>query len=130
MSAGKYSFTIEQGATLQFEIQYKDSTNSPVDLSTYNGRMQVRPTVGSSEVYLTLSSTLQSDGTGLNFSGSNGNTPPISGSIGIYISAATSSNLDFNEAYYDLEIYSGSGANEYVVRLLEGKVKLSKEVTR
>jgi hypothetical protein len=130
MSAGKYSFTIEQGATLQFEIQYKDSTNSPVDLSTYNGRMQVRPTVGSSEVYLTLSSTLQSDGTGLNFSGSNGSTPPISGSIGIYISAATSSNLDFNEAYYDLEIYSGSGANEYVVRLLEGKVKLSKEVTR
>ena len=93
MSAGKYSFTIEQGATLQFEIQYKDSTNSPVDLSTYNGRMQVRPTVGSSEVYLTLSSTLQSDGTGLNFSGSNGSTPPISGSIGIYISAATSSNL-------------------------------------
>ena len=130
MSAGKYSFTIEQGATLQFEIQYKDSTNSPVDLSTYNGRMQVRPTVGSSEVYLTLSSTLQSDGTGLNFSGSNGSAPPISGSIGIYISAATSSNLDFNEAYYDLEIYSGSGANEYVVRLLEGKVKLSKEVTR
>jgi hypothetical protein len=130
MSAGKYSFTIEQGATLQFEIQYKDSTNSPVDLSAYNGRMQVRPTVGSSEVYLTLSSTLQSDGTGLNFSGSNGSTPPISGSIGIYISATTSSNLDFNEAYYDLEIYSGSGANEYVVRLLEGKVKLSKEVTR
>jgi hypothetical protein len=81
-------------------------------------------------VYLTLSSTLQSDGTGLNFSGSNGSTPPISGSIGIYISAVTSSNLDFNEAYYDLEIYSGSGANEYVVRLLEGKVKLSKEVTR
>ena len=130
MSAGNYSFTIEQGPTLQFEIQYKDSTNSPVDLSTYNGRMQVRPTVGSSEVYLTLSSTLQSDGTGLNFSGSNGSTPPISGSIGIYISAVTSSNLDFNEAYYDLEIYSGSGANEYVVRLLEGKVKLSKEVTR
>jgi hypothetical protein len=130
MSAGKYSFTIEQGATLQFEIQYRDSNNSTIDLSTYNGRMQVRPTVGSSDVYLTLSSTLQSDGTGLNFSGSNGTTPPQSGSIGIYISAATSSNLNFDEAVYDLEIYSGSGVNEYVVRLLEGKVKLSKEVTR
>lgn len=130
MSAGKYSFTIEQGATLQFEIQYKDSNNVPVDLSAYNGRMQVRPTVGSSDVYLTLSSTLQSDGTGLNFSGSNGTTPPTSGSIGIYISAVTSSNLNFDEAFYDLEIYSGSGITEYVVRLLEGKVKLSKEVTR
>ena len=130
MSAGKYSFTIEQGATLQFEIQYKDSTNTPIDLSTYNGRMQVRPTVGSSDVYLSLTSDLQSDGTGLNFSGSNGTTPPQSGSIGIYISAVTSSNLDFSEAYYDLEIYSGSGVSEYVVRLLEGKVKSAKEVTR
>lgn len=130
MSAGKYSFTIEQGATLQFEIQYKDSNNLPVNLSSYNGRMQVRPTVGSSDVYLSLSSTLQSDGTGLNFSGSNGTTPPTSGSIGIYISAVTSSNLNFNEAFYDIELYSGSGNNEYVIRLLEGKVKLSKEVTR
>ena len=76
MSAGKYSFTIEQGATLEFEIQYKDSNNSPVDLSLYNGRMQVRPTVGSSQIYLSLSSTLESDGTWLNFSGSNGTTPP------------------------------------------------------
>jgi hypothetical protein len=130
MSAGKYSFTIEQGATLQFEIQYKDSNNIPVDLTSHNGRLQVRPTVGSSDVYLTLSSTLQSDNTGLNFSGSNGSTPLSSGSIGIYVSSVTSSNLDFNEAYYDLEIYSGSGNSEYVVRLLEGKVKLSKEVTR
>jgi hypothetical protein len=130
MSAGKYSFTIEQGATLQFEIQYKDSTNTPIDLSTYNGRMQIRPTVGSDTTYLSLTSDLQSDGSGLNFSGSNGTTPPQSGSIGIYISAVTSSNLDFTEAYYDLEIYSGSGVSEYVVRLLEGKVKLSKEVTR
>jgi hypothetical protein len=130
MSAGKYSFTIEQGATLQFEIQYKDSNNTPVDLTSYNGRLQVRPTVGSSDVYLTLSSTLQSDNTGLNFSGSNGSTPLSSGSIGIYVSAVTSSTLDFSNAYYDLEIYSGSGNSEYVVRLLEGKVSLSKEVTR
>ena len=130
MSAGKYSFTIEQGATLQFEIQYKDSNNIPVDLTSYNGRLQVRPTIGSSDVYLTLSSTLQSDNTGLNFSGSNGSTPLSSGSIGIYVSAVTSSTLDFSNAYYDLEIYSGSGNSEYVVRLLEGKVNLSKEVTQ
>jgi len=130
MSAGKYSFTIEQGSTLEFEIQYKDSNDTPIDLTSYNGRMQVRPTVGSSDVYLTLSSTLQSDNTGLNFSGSNGSTPLSSGSIGIYVSAVTSSALDFTTAHYDLEIYSGSGNSEYVVRLLEGKVNLSKEVTQ
>jgi hypothetical protein len=33
--------------------------------------------------------------------------------------------LTFDEAAYDLELYSAS----YVTRILEGKVKLSKEVT-
>lgn len=129
MSAGKYSFVIEQGSTLDFGINYKDNDGNPVDLTDYNGRMQIRPTVASSEVYLRLTSNRNDDGTGLNFSGSNNDQPPTSGSIGIYLSAVSSSLLDFNEAYYDLEIYSGSNP-EYVTRLLEGKVKLSKEVTR
>jgi hypothetical protein len=88
--------------------------------------MQIRPDVASSTVYLTLSSSLQTDGTGLNFSGSNGTTSPTSGSIGIYISAVSSSALSFDQAVYDLEIFSGS----FVSRILEGQVKLSKEVTR
>lgn len=129
MSAGKYSFIIEQGATLSFEIQYKDSNNTPISLSGYSGRMQIRPTVDSSQVYLTLSSSLNPDGTGLNFSGSNGATPPASGAIGIYISSTTSSLLDFNQAVYDLEIYS-SATPPVVTRLIEGNIKLSKEVTR
>jgi hypothetical protein len=130
MAAGKYSFTIEQGATLDFEIRYKDSDGNPISLEGYTGRMQIRPTVDSDTVYLTLSSLLNSDGTGLNFSGSNGSTPVSSGSIGIYVASCTSSLLDFNEAYYDLELYEGSGDCAYTIRLLEGKVKLSKEVTR
>lgn len=129
MSAGKYSFVIEQGATLSFELQYKDGTNTPISLSGYSGRMQIRPTVDSSEVYLTLSSSLNPDGTGLNFSGSNGTTPPTSGSIGVYISSPTSSLLSFNQAVYDLEIYS-SATPPVVTRLIEGNIRLSKEVTR
>jgi hypothetical protein len=130
MSAGRYSFIIEQGTTVNFELQYKDANGTPIDLTGYRARMQIRPTVDSTNIYLTLSSSLNSDGTGLNLSGSNGITPPTSGSIGIYIASCTSSMLDFNQAVYDLEIYSGSGACPYTVRLLEGQVKLSKEVTR
>lgn len=126
MAAGRYSFVIEQGSTLNLELQYKDSTGIPVDLTNYGGRMQIRPDIASSTVYISLSSSLEADGTGLNFSGSNGQTPPSSGSIGIYISAASSSLLNFATGVYDLEIYSGS----VVTRILEGQVKLSKEVTR
>ena len=128
MSAGRYSFTIEQGATLDFELAYKDSNNDPIDLTGYQGRMQIRPSIGSDTVYITLSSSLDSDGTGLNFSGSDGLNPLTSGTIGIFISANSSSQLDFGEAVYDLELATGSDY-PIVTRLLEGKVQLSKNVT-
>jgi hypothetical protein len=135
MAAGKYSFVLEQGTTVNFEIQYKDSNGSPVDLTGYNGRMQIASNYTSDPtrtIYLTLSSSLNSDGTGLNFSGSNGTTPPTSGSIGIYISACTSSALTFNTAYYDLEVYypvAGNPICPITTRLLEGQVRLSQQVT-
>jgi len=126
MAAGRYSFTIEQGATLDLELQYRDANGNPIDLTNYSGEMQIRNTVSSATPYITLSSSLQPDGTGLNFSGSNGITPPTSGSIGIFISAASSSALNFTAGVYDLEIASGS----IVTRILEGQVKLSLNVTR
>jgi hypothetical protein len=132
MAAGKYSFVIEQGATVDFEIQYKDSSGNPVNLTGYSGKMMIRSNFADTNpvTYITLSSSLNPDGTGLNFSGSNGITSPTSGSIGIYIAACTSSNFTFTTARYDLEIYSGSGACPLTVRLLEGQVSLSPEVTR
>jgi len=132
MAAGNFSFNIEQGATTDFELVYKDSAGNPVDLTGYQARMQLKDSVGGSSTYLTLSSSLQSDGTGLNLSGSGGNAAtkiPASGSIGIFISHTTSSNLSFSSAVYDLEIVSGSGIGTVVTRLIQGKVNLSKEVT-
>ena len=132
MAAGNYSFTIEQGSTTDFEIVYKDSNSNPVDLTGYQAKMQLKDSIGGSSTFLTLSSSLSPDGTGLNLSGSGGNAaskPLTSGSIGIFISHATSSNLTFGTAVYDLEIVSGSGNTAVVTRLLQGKVNLSKEVT-
>jgi len=127
MPAGRYNFVIEQGATFQLDLQYNDSNNAPIDLTGYSGRLQIRQTIPSTAVLLCLSSSLRPDGTGINFSGSNGTTPPTSGSIGIYISAVSSSQLTFDQAVYDLEIESSGG---FVTRLIEGNVQLSKEVTR
>ena len=91
--------------------------------------MQVRSTQDvTGTLLLTLSSSLKVDGTGLNLSGSDGATSIESGSIGVKISAHTSSLLDFTEAFYDLEISSGS-SHPVVTRILEGKIQLSKNVT-
>ena len=132
MSAGKYSFTIEQGSTVDFRIEYKDSDSNAIDLTNYQARMQIRSTKESTSLICNLSSSLDADGTGLNMTPVSASVvlPKSFGSIGIYISAASSSLFSFSEAVYDLEIVSGSGSGQAVTRILEGKIKLSKEVTR
>jgi hypothetical protein len=122
MAAGKYSFIIEQGSTTNFTIVYTDSNGVPINLSMYSSKMQIRDSYSSSVPIITLSSSLNADGTGLNMDNS------VSGAIGIYIASCTSSMFNFYEAVYDLDIISGSDC-PYVNRILEGKVKLSREVT-
>ena len=133
MAAGRYSFTIEQGATLNLELQYKDSNGDPISLAGYEGAMQIRSNYsGSGITYLTLTSSLgdtysfTSSSAFLSFSGSDGSTPVTSGSIGIYAGWGVTDTLTFTgNAYYDIEITSGS----FKTRLLEGQVQLSKQVT-
>ena len=127
MSAGIYNFTIEQGTTVDFEIQYTDVNDLPINLAGYSGRMQIKSGFANDRptTYASLSSSRYPDRTGLNFSGSSGTKPVASGSIGIYISAVSSSAYTFAKAKYDLELVSGST----VIRILEGTITLSKEVT-
>tara|TARA_R110001592_G_scaffold117811_1_gene319960 strand:- start:82 stop:465 length:384 start_codon:yes stop_codon:yes gene_type:complete len=126
MAAGRYTFIVEQGATTDWEISWKDKDGAAIDLSGYTGRMQIRSDYGSGgTLYASLTNVTASDGTGLNFYGSTSLLPLTSGSIGIYISAAVTSAFTFSEAKYDLELQKGTK----VTRLLSGKVKLSKEVT-
>ena len=134
MAAGRYSFVIEQGATTDFEVIYNDNAGNPIDLSGYAARMSIRQSqISTSQLYITLSSSLGPCGTGLNLSGSvsaQGYPKPLSsGSIGIFISAQSSSQLTFREGFYDLELMTGSGDCTIVTRLLMGQVRLSNEVT-
>jgi hypothetical protein len=123
MAAGKYSFTIEQGSTVEIPLIYKDNQGIPVNLTQYSSKMQIRDSYGSTPPIITLTSTLNPDGTGLNMSNA------VSGGITIYIASCTSSMFNFVDAVYDLDIISGSGNCPIVNRILEGKVRLSKEVT-
>ena len=131
MPAGRYSFVIEQGATLDLNIVYKDSSGAPVNLSNYTAAMQIRDSIGGSTLYATLTSSIgnvytkTSGDKFISLSGSNLTTPQNSGSIGIYIGHAITNNFTFNEAYYDLELTDGQSR----LRLIEGKVQLNKQVT-
>jgi hypothetical protein len=122
MAAGKYNLTIEQGTTIDLTLLYKDSGSNPIDLTDYSAKMQIKSAYADKNprTFLTLSSSLNADSTGLTLGGA-------SGSINIYISAVSSSAINFDAAIYDLEITSPLGV---VTRILEGNAKLNREVTR
>lgn len=131
MACGRYTFDIKQGETFYRRIVYKDSAGLPIDLTGYHGRLQLRPAVGSSTIYLTLSSSIGSDGSGLDFTPISSSLvlPETSGSIGITISAFSSSQLTFTEAVGDLFIMSGSGVSEFRDNLMDIRARVIRRVT-
>jgi len=132
MAAGKYSFTIEQGTTTIFEIQYQDASGNAIDLTGHNARMQIKNGFGGSTI-LSMSSSLASgesyskgsNKAFLSMSGSSFSKAINEGSIGIYIGHEVTDGFTFSEAKYDLEINDGTDKT----RILQGDVRLSREVT-
>jgi len=100
--------TYRSGGTLVY--------NPPVSLVGYSARMHIRKSLADTTVILALTDT---DGT-IVLGGSEG-------SIQLLVPPATTKDLTFASAVYDLELESPTGV---VTRLLEGKVTLKKEVTR
>ena len=134
MSAGKYSFTIEQGATYRFGIEYTDASGSYIDLQGYDAQMQIRSDYADNsknKLYATLpliTSSAAQTASYLMFSGSSGtgSAAAVSGAVLVYLHADTTAGFNFEEAVYDIELYSG----DEVYRLLEGTILNRKEVTR
>lgn len=124
MAAGNYSFTIEQGTTFERIFKYKDENGNPVDLTGYDVRMQIRSsydsailaslTSGSGDFVLSVPADAASGVTDKN-------------QIKLTISASHTAAYSFDQALYDIELESGTGI---VTRLLQGKIKLSREVTK
>ena len=115
-AAGYYDMTADQGATFCQVITWKDSTGTPVNLTDYTARMQVRQRVESTTEVLDLSTQ--------------GGSPEIvlGGAAGTITITVPDTAMDFEGSYvYDLEVESSGGV---VTRLLMGKFYCRPEVTR
>ena len=115
MAAGLYDITIEQGATFQMSLTWKDSTGAPVNITGYSARMQVRENYEAEDTLVSLTSA----GGDIVLGGA-------LGTIAITIAASATQILQLDEAVYDLELVNGAT----VTRLLQGKATVSREVTR
>jgi hypothetical protein len=93
------------------------ASGGPLDLTGYTARMQIRPTVGSPELLMQLTSEL---GGGISIVG-------VTGTMSLLIGDIATAALAWRWAVYDLEIESAPGET---TRLLRGEVEVQPEVTR
>ena len=111
-----FDLTINQGATFELTVTWKDSAGTAINLTGYSARMQVRETYSSSTSIVSLTS-----GAGITLGGA-------AGTIAIVISATTTAALTAPfSGVYDLELVSAGGV---VTRLLQGAATVTPEVTR
>lgn len=116
MAAATFDFDIEQGATLIRPFRWRDGEGTPIDMTGCKARMQCRPTVSSGNVLLQL--TTENGGIELD---------PTDGLITLTFTAEMTAAITWKKAKYDLEIVAADGV---VVRLLQGVIHVSREVTR
>jgi hypothetical protein len=116
MKPGKLNLTIYQGSTWRRVVRLATPAGA-VDLSGATVRMHARSTVAATTTLLELT---EANGRALI-------TDAAAGEITLLVSAADTALLSFTSAVYDLEIEYAGGVVE---RILEGAMKLSKEVTR
>ena len=134
-----YNFTINQGATCQFTVNYTDSEGAKVDLAGYEAALQIKTNYysDSGNSILNASSSIgdtyitNQNITGSSFLSLSGSypftTPVASGSVGVYFGYSETNALTPGEYYYDLELTNTTTYER--IRLLEGKVKVDKSVT-
>lgn len=114
MIPGKYNMVCPQGSTFNKMLTYSiDGT--PVNLTGYTARMQVREKYTSTSAQVTI--TTENSGIVLD--------APM-GEIQLNVSASATAALAAKEYVYDLELVN----NGVVTRIIEGKFIVTPEVTK
>lgn len=119
MAADTYDLTIDQGAdwfwTIRWKVGATQRSATPVDLTNFTARMQVRESTDSSTAIISLTTE-------------NGHiVVGPDGSFQMNISSSDSASLPSGKFVYDFEAVSPTGI---VTKLVRGKFSVVAEVTR
>jgi hypothetical protein len=126
--------TVVRGSTWEDEFTYTDDAGTPIDLTGYEARMQVRSLTGQYGTTTTTTMLLELT--------TDGATPLLvwdtaaTGTLKIIASPAQHAALNPSNAKmvkyaYSIEVYLPAGVDpEYVIPLVEGNITVKGEVTR
>ncbi|MPM97973.1 hypothetical protein SDC9_145154 [bioreactor metagenome] len=120
MRSGELDIYIEQGTTWQLDLTIQQSDGTPMDLTGYTGRCQIRSSAITQSESATPTVTV---------------TDPVNGKLTLSLSAEETSAIKVNggsyasisQQVYDVELIDGMGR---VMRILNGYARISPEVTR
>lgn len=126
-----YTILCDKGATFLFTLTWTqpltpdqitagDIYGTPVDMTGYGARMQVRSAAGATDLEMDASTT--------NGMIVIGNTDPVDGTVNINVPASFMQAMASGSYKYDIDVWS-SAATPIVTRLVQGSFKLSPEVT-
>ena len=102
---------IDQGSTFSSTISVKNTNGTPYNLTGYSVRGQIRKTY-SSLTAISFATYV---------------TAPLTGVVGISLTATQTRGMKFGRYVYDVEIYNNGG---HVLRIAEGQVEISPASTR
>lgn len=131
-TAASYSMRVTRGSTWEDVFTYTEDDQTPIDLTGYQARMQVRTVAG--QYGLTGSDSLVMELTTAN--GRLFFDPAEDGVLRIRVEAADTlplnpDNLRKVKHVYSLELFRPAGLDpEYVVPLVAGSISVLGEVTR
>lgn len=117
MTAGIWNTVMDQGSVWYLQLDYQNPNGTPIDITGYTGKMQLRSLPEDTTVALTLSTA-------------NGAIviTGATGTINITATSAQTGSVDEGIYYYDVEI-TDTLTNE-VTRIIQGQITVSAEVTR
>lgn len=118
---GKVNLKIYQGATFRHVLSWLNEDETPIDLTGMSALMHVRENYTSPTPLLILSSNI------LDLPSGSITLGGTSGTIELYLPSAITENIDWIAALYDLELTDSLGD---VHRVVEGKITVSKEITK
>lgn len=122
---GRYDIITQSGVTYDLPVSYRDSAGTPVDLSGYTARMQVRE-LPSFPVLVEFNTELTANGFILLAGSAEEREDGANGNLRLFMTAANSANISPLVARYQLNITDSEG---YVTPLIEGRFEIQGSVT-
>lgn len=107
------NLVLDQGTTFQEFIIYTDAAKTPIDISGFSARAQMRRAYTSANAITFTANVVAS----------------ANGNISLNLSAAETANIKSGRYVYDVEIYDSSNV-VIVHRVIEGIITVNPEVTK